>query len=607
MIVPSTSLLPDDPSVLFTTAGMQPMIPYLLGEATPPSKRLANSQKCFRAQDIDEVGDNRHTTFFEMLGNWSFGDYWKEEQLSWIFDFLKNEINLNMQNLYVTVFEGNEQIPKDEDSAQIWRKLFRDAKLDPDGHIFYYGLDKNWWSRAGHPDNMAVGEPGGPDSEMFYDFGPSKITGEMRHDSEKFGTSCHVNCNCGRYLEIGNSVFMEYKKEANGSFSKLPQRNVDFGGGLERISAAVNNEPDLFKLDSLSSEIEHLKMIVGKSYDDFSRSYRIVADHIRAAVFMISDGVKPSNKTQGYVLRRLLRRCIFLLFRQNISDSNWYKDIIFDIGQVYHSDFPEIAKNEHEITNIISEESKKFHSTIRQGIKEVSKTSILNSKIAFDLYQSHGFPFELTEEIARERGQNVEYGEFRKEFEIHQEKSRAGLEKKFGGHGLLLDTGELKASNEVELVKVTRLHTATHMLQAGLRKILGSEVHQAGSDITADRLRFDFTFSRKVSPEEIKKIEDLINDAIKQSLPVTYKEMSLNEAKKTDALYFFKEKYPDTVKVYSVGPAISNAGQAQSERPFSMEFCGGPHVSNTKEIGNFKIIKEEAVSSGTRRIRATVE
>ena len=609
--VDSSSLLPDDPSVLFTTAGMQPMIPYLLGKAVPPSSRIANSQKCFRAQDIEEVGDNRHTTFFEMLGNWSFGDYWKEEQLSWWFEFVTEELGLDPSKLYVTVFSGGAGVEEDITSRNKWTELFNTKGIkaqytsldtlknaskkgmESDQRIFGYGVEKNWWSRSGGPEKMATGEPGGPDSEMFYRFD------DVEHN-KAFGEKCHPNCDCGQFMEIGNSVFMEFQKREGGGFEKLPQRNVDFGGGLERMTAAANNESDIFKSNIFAPIIHDLEYITGKKYEQEARRFRIIADHLRAATHLIDAGVRASNKAQGYMLRRLIRRSIFLMSQLGFQ-ADWYKDIVYRV--IYDSD-DTIDEDQHSIArDVVDEEAKKFYQTIRNGEKEINKVAKIDAKIAFNLYQNHGFPFELTEEIARERGQKVEYGEFRKEFEKHQEISKAGLEKKFGGHGLLLDTGELKAANEEELKKVTRLHTATHMLQAALRKVLGDEVHQAGSDITAERLRFDFSFARKMTAEEIEKTENIINNKIKEDLKVSYVELPIEEAKKTDALYFFssrggsasggKEKYPDRVKVYSVGD-------------FSKEFCGGPHVTHTAEIGQFKILKEEAVSTGTRRIRATV-
>lgn len=564
-IVPSSSLLPDDPSVLFTTAGMQPMIPYLLGKVAPSEKRLADSQKCFRTQDIEEVGDNRHTTFFEMLGNWSFGDYWKKEQLSWIFAFLKDEIKLDVNNLHVTVFEGNDQIPRDEESAAIWKTVL------PESHIFYYGVEKNWWSRSGTPNKMPAGEPGGPDSEMFYDFGD---TGQ--HYAIKYGPTCHVNCDCGRYLEIGNNVFMEYQKQADGSFTKLPQRNVDFGGGLERMTAAVNNDPDIFHTSVFSSIMRHLG--VGQLSE---RHQRIIADHVRASGYIIQEGILPSNKDRGYILRRLLRRIIAI---------NHLTGRAVNVKELYR-ELPELDLQ--KIEAVFVAELEKFDKTLDRGIKELKKIKNVDAAIAFKLFESYGLPYEVIKELSGSTAQSLTPETFEEEFKKHQAKSREGSIKKFGGHGLLLDTGELKAANEEELKKVMRLHTATHILQAALRKVLGDDVHQAGSDITAERLRFDFAFSRKMTFEELQGVERIINEKIKEDLKVSYIEIPIEEAKKTGALYFFKEKYPEKVKVYSVGN-------------FSKEFCGGPHVSHTAEIGQLKITKEEAVSTGTRRIRAVV-
>ncbi len=585
-IVPSSSLLPDDPSVLFTTAGMQPMIPYLLGKVAPEAPRLVDSQKCFRAQDIEEVGDNRHTTFFEMLGNWSFGDFWKEEQISWMYSFLKDEIKLDMNNFYVTCFEGNDQVPRDTEAFDIWKKFI------PESHIFYYGVDKNWWSRSGTPDKMPAGEPGGPDSEMFYDFGD---TGQ--HDSATYGPKCHINCDCGRYLEIGNNVFMEYQKQADGSFAKLPQKNVDFGGGLERMTAASENQPDIFLTSTHKILIDEIAVQSGKKYEGESqRSFRIIADHMKAAVMLVADGATPSNKAQGYVVRRLIRRA--MRYARLLNESK-ITNILFAVEKLA-MDMAKITRiNDSEVEKTISDEISRFSQTLAAGLRETAKHEKLDAKIAFDLYQSCGFPFEMTEEIAREKGQNVEYGEFRKEFEKHQETSRAGLEKKFGGHGLLLNTGELKAANEEELKKVTRLHTATHMLQAALRKVLGPEVHQDGSDITAERLRFDYTFPRKMTDEEKRQVENLINEAVAKDYPMGFEEMPIEEAKKSGALYFFKEKYPEKVKVYTLGDPRGEY--------FSKEFCGGPHVGHSAEVGKFRILKDEAVSAGTRRIRATVD
>ena len=585
--VPSSSLLPSDPSVLFTTAGMQPMIPYLLGEKHPLGNRIVDSQKCFRADDIEEVGDNRHTTFFEMLGNWSFGDYFKKEQLSWIFEFLTKEINLDPKKLYVTVFAGDEVASRDEETAQIWKGLFESVGLDFQDHIFYYDETKNWWSRNGKKKNMPPGEVGGPDSEIFYDFGTEH--------NKQYGEKCHPNCDCGRFIEIGNNVFIEYKKNESGSFDLLPQKNVDFGGGLERITAASENQPDIFLTSALKPIIEELEKITGKKYHDYQKAFRIMADHTKAAVFLVADGARPSNKAQGYVVRRLIRRVIRFGSQFDINQKiPLLLALVNTVIEMYEKDYPELKENKEIIIKELRQEEERFAKTLEKGNKKISEYKILDSKIAFDLYQSYGFPFELTEEIARERGQKVEYGEFRKAFEEHQAKSRAGAEKKFGGHGLVLNTGELKAATEEEVKIVTRLHTATHLLHAALRKILGEEVRQAGSDITAERLRFDFTFPRKFTPEEIKRVEDLVNKVIGQDLPVTKEEMPYEEVLKTDALSFFKQKYPDRVNVYSVGD-------------FSKELCGGPHVSRTSEIGQFKITKEEAIAAGVRRIRAIIQ
>ncbi|OGM98051.1 MAG: hypothetical protein A2915_01340 [Candidatus Yanofskybacteria bacterium RIFCSPLOWO2_01_FULL_41_34] len=602
-IVPSFSLVPEnDPSVLFTTAGMQPMIPYLLGEIHPEGKRIANSQKCFRAQDIEEVGDNRHTTFFEMLGNWSFGDYWKKEQLNWIFDFLVNEAKINPQNLYITVFAGNNQIPRDTESVQIWKELFKKVDIEAvdlenaeqegmrNGRIFYYSDKKNWWSLSGTPEEMAVGQPGGPDSEMFYDFGNTE-----QHDFEKYGPACHVNCDCGRYLEIGNNVFMEYQKQANGSFKPLPQKNIDFGGGLERITAASQNQSDIFSTDFFETIMEAVKKHVTKPLDG-ERSLRIISDHLRASVFLISEKLRPSNKDRGYILRRLIRRATMHATLRG-GDKYPFMEIFDSIIDTYKDTayYSEINANREEIEKVLHEEAQRFSSRIREGEEHYLKFGKkISGEEAFLLEQSYGFPIELLKELAKRDGKEIDETRFRKEKEQHQEISRAGAEKKFGGHGLLMDTGELKAGNEEELKKATRLHTATHLLHASLRKVLGPDVHQAGSDITSERLRFDFTFPRKMTPEEIKRVEDMVNEAVQKDYSVTKEELSYEDAIKSGALAFFKLKYPPKVNVYSVGD-------------FSKELCGGPHVSRTREIGKIKITKEEAISAGVRRIRATVE
>ncbi len=613
--IPSSSLIPDgDATTLFTGSGMQPLIKYLLGEPHPEGKRLVDSQKSFRAEDIDEVGDNRHTTFFEMLGNWSFGDYFKAEQLPWIFEFLTKELGIDPQKLYVTVFAGEEKygIPRDDESVGIWTSLFHGKGIEakaveigsPEhgseigmqgGRIFYYSSRKNWWSRSGTPEKMPAREPGGPDSEIFYEFS------DIPHNPT-FGKECHPNCDCGRYMEICNSVFMEYRKTETGTFEKLNQRNVDFGGGLERISAAVRNDSNMFSIDTLHQLIAALPQA-----SNSVRSQRIVADHVRAAAFLITDGVIPSNKDRGYMLRKLLRRAMVhadALGRagENVSDS---------LGDIY---IPTIEKlfgmvcaaykssynlDKAKILEVFHEESKKFGTTFKNGMRELKRHDSVTADVAFKLYESFGLPYEVIKEFSGDKAASLTREDFEKKLEAHRELSRAGAEKKFGGHGLLLDTGELKAKDEVELKKVTRLHTATHLLQAALRQVLGNEVRQAGSDITAERTRFDFTFGRKLTPEEIKQAEELVNKAIEQDLPVRFHVMPKKEAEQTGALFFFKAKYGDPVKVYVMGESIDNC--------FSKEFCGGPHVEHTAMVGKFKIAKEEAVSAGVRRIRGIVD
>ncbi len=610
-VIPSSTLIPEgDTTTLFTGSGMQPLLPYLLGETHPAGKRLVDSQKSFRAEDIEEVGDNRHTTFFEMLGNWSLGDYFKAEQLPWFFEFLTKEIGLDPENLYVTVFSGDEanNIPRDTEAVDIWKRLFSEKGIEAKdvellteerggevgmqgGRIFYYNAKKNWWSRSGTPEKMPAREPGGPDSEVFYDFGTP-------HD-EKFGKQCHPNCDCGRFMEIGNSVFMEYRKKEDGTFEKLTQRNVDFGGGLERITAASNNNADVFQIDVFSQMREKLSSFSKSGLtDNATRRIRVILDHIRAATFLVSDGVEPSNKGQGYVLRRLIRRAMAHARLLNL-EAGWVEALVRSVADSYREAYPDLGSKENTMVLVLNGEYEKFSLTLERGFTEFNKMATVSAKDAFNLHQSYGFPFELTKELGVEQGKVVDEKEFRAEFEKHQEISRAGQEKKFGGHGLLLDTGEIKARDEKELVVVTRLHTATHMLQQALRDVLGPEVKQAGSDITVERTRFDFSFGRKLTLEEIKKVEDRVNEKIEEDLKVRKVVMPKAEAEKTGALFFFKQKYPDPVNVYYMGDTIESA--------WSKEFCGGPHVNHTAEVLKFRIAKEEAVAAGVRRIRGVVE
>lgn len=572
--IPSAPLVPEnDPTTLFTSSGMQPLISYLLGQKHPSGKRLVDSQKSFRALDIDEVGDNRHTTFFEMLGNWSLGDYFKKEQLSWIWEFLTKELGLPEEKLFVSVFEGTKDVPKDEESVGIWKSLGV-----PEKKIFYYGVKKNWWSRSGEPDKMPPGEPGGPDSEVFYDFG-------MPHDP-KFGDDCHPNCECGRFLEIANSVFMQYQKQEDGSLKELTQKNVDFGGGLERMLAAVNNTPDVFQTDLFLPMIHVLEKVSGKTYKDESRAMRIISDHIKGAVMMMADGVLPSNKTQGYILRRLIRRSLLYGRKLGLSrDLTYIGKLVAPIAVTYEDSYPAVTEKAGEIQLLLQEEALRFGKTLERGLGEIEKMPKLDGKIAFMLYETYGFPWEMTVEIAKEKGQQVDRGQFEEEFKKHQELSRTAAKGMFKGG--LADHSE----------QTTRLHTAHHLLLASLQKIVDPNIKQRGSNITAERLRMDFNFARKVTPEELKKVETLVNEKIKEDLKVERIEMPREEAEKIGAQMEFGHKYPEKVSVYVVG---------QRDKFFSAEFCGGPHVTHTGVIGSFKILKEESAGSGIRRIYGTI-
>ncbi len=571
--VPPIPLVPqNDPTTLFTGSGMQQLVPYLLGESHPLGKRIFDIQPCFRSQDIEEVGDNRHTTFFEMMGNWSLGDYFKEEQLTWFWQFLTKEIKLPKEKLYVTVFAGDEKnnLPADEESTKLWEKLGVSKKK-----IFKYGPEKNWWSRAGIPDNMPAGEPGGPDSEVFYEFT------QVPHD-KKFGNVCHPNCNCGRFMEIGNSVFMQYKKNNDGTFSDLPARNVDFGGGLERILAASNNDPDVFKTDIFSKIILEVEKLSGKIYEGSNKSkMRIIVDHLKGATFLIAGGIIPGNKEHGYVLRRLLRRSAIKMHELTDGKTTNFS-AISDIGVLKIYDGAqgiERKKLQKQVVTVIAEEIKKFNLSVTRGLREINKLEKVDGKIAFDLYQNFGFPYELTEELFREKGQEIDKKQFAFEFNKHKELSRSSSGTKFKG-GL--------ADHSAQTVKY---HTATHLLHQALFDIVGSDIRQEGSNITTERLRFDFASTIKPTEQQLKKVEDTINNKIKESLTVEFKIIPKSEALKLGAKSFFREKYPDMVKVYFVGD-------------YSKEFCGGPHVKNTSEIGKIEIYKFEKIGSNLYRIYA---
>jgi alanyl-tRNA synthetase len=541
--VESASLLPTDPSVLFTTAGMQQFKPYYTGEADAMKDfgvlNTASLQKVMRTSDIDEVGDETHLTFFQMLGNFSFGGYWKELAIAYAYEFIVKELGLKID--YVSVFGGEDNIPADEESEKIWQTLAKNDELKIE--IKKMGKKDNFWGPTGDEG------PCGPTTEIY-------VSG----------------------VEVWNVVFNEYYKHKDGKLENLKTAGIDTGMGLERLAAVIQKksifETDLFGL-IMESIPKHLD----------TRTRRIIADHLRTVVFLASDGVIPSNKDQGYVLRRLMRRVMAF----NVS-----KDIIDKVIETYESQYPELRAKRNEILDLYSEELAKFNKTLRSGLNELKGLQVVDAAGSFKLYESFGLPFEVVKDAAGERAKDLRREDFEAEFKKHQEKSRAGAAKKFGGHGLLMDTGELKAGNEEELKKATRLHTATHLLHAALRKVLGNEVKQAGSDITSERLRFDFSFSRKLTPEELQNVEDLINEAVKKDFNVTREEMAYEDAIKSGAMAFFKLKYPPKVKVYSVGD-------------FSKELCGGPHVSHTAEIGKVKIIKEEAVSAGVRRIRAVID
>lgn len=625
-VIPSSALVPDnDPTTLFTGSGMQPLIPYLMGEKHPMGVRIADSQKCFRSGDIEEIGDNRHTTFFEMLGNWSLGDYFKQEQIRNFWKFLTDELKLDPSRIYVTCYIGNPEanIPKDTESASIWTELFAEKNLsvkqvdigseengyavgDQGGRIFFYS-DKNWWSRVGGPDKMPVGEPGGPDTEVFYLF-PETV-----HDT-KWGQKCHPNCDCGRYIELGNSVFMEYLKTETG-FDNLPNKNVDYGGGLERIVAAVNNSSDVFPSNH-KPILEYFEKHSGKIYgqdEKYTKSFRVIADHMKAAVFLIADGIEPGNADQGYFVRRLIRRSVRHADILGVGE-NTFANVVQPIAQMYSAPYPYLLDQVEKIASIIAREEEQFRKTLEAGLKEFNKISLkinattsidetgkkvfnpqaegekyISGQRAFELFTTYGFPVELTEEIAKERGMTVDIKKFEELMLAHKELSRSGAEQKFKGG--LADHSE----------KVVEYHTATHLMLAGLRKELGHDVHQAGSNITGERLRFDFTHGEKVSDEILKKVEGFVNSALEKGGEVSITMMKKSEAETDPTIEgSFWDRYPEEVKVYTM--------TAPDGTVYSRELCGGPHVQNFSEIkGTFKIVKEESSSAGVRRIKAVLE
>ena len=565
VIIPSAPLVPEnDPTCLFNTAGMQPLVPYLKGEKHPAGKRLADVQKCIRLTDLDEVGDKTHHTFFEMLGNWSLGDYFKEEAIKYSFDFLTKKLDIPVERLAITVFKGNNLVPQDSESANQWMKLGI-----PKERIAYLGEEDNWW-----PNKESLG-PCGPDTEIFYFRSDEKIPEVFDPEDD-------------RWVEIWNNVFMQYNHEEDGTFSNLKNRNVDTGMGLERVVAILEGVTDNYKSSIWTEIIQEIEELSNLPYEGNEHDIRIVADHIRTSVFIAGDnsGVKPSNTDQGYILRRLIRRAIRYARKLNIDlNSDWEVRIANIVIDKYEHIYEELDKNKDVILSVLTDEKKRFSKTLEKGLKEFEKLvqnlneDIINKDIAFKLYDTYGFPIELTIELAKEKNKTVDMEGFNEKFKEHQEKSRAGAMQKF--------KGGLASNSEMN----TKYHTATHLLNAALKIVIGPQVHQKGSNITEERMRFDFPCDHKMTQEEIKQTEDLVNKWIKEAIPVTKKEMTKEEALKIGAEAMFIEKYGDIVTVYTIGD-------------ISKELCGGPHVTNTSELGTFKIKKEEASSAGIRRIKA---
>jgi len=604
--IANSPLVPqNDPTTLFTSSGMQPLVPYLLGEEHPMGKRLVNVQNCFRAQDIDDVGDNRHTTFFRMLGNWSLGDYFKKEQLPWIWEFVTKELGLPPDKLYATVFKGYKDIPKDTESEKIWTDIFTKEGLNPKQRIFFYDT-QNWWSRAGEPDNMPSGEPGGPDSEIFFKFGTLHTT--------EYGGHCHPNCQCGRFMEIVNSVFMEYQKQKDGSFKKLPKLNVDHGAGVERLLAAIENKCDIRQTSLFGSIVQTIELLTNKSYKGNENAMRIITDYFVASVFIIANNIVPSNKEQGYILRRLIRRGLDYFYKlggQNISP------ILETIVEQYRTTDKDLENKFETIKNTILQEEQKYKQTLRTAKQFISKkypsghsaeisrspgsglksgdelkgVTKISSDDAFVLYTTHG----LSPTQIKSLGYVFNDSEFVKKMKEHQTLSKKGAEKKFAGG--LADHSE----------KTIMGHTATHLLHQALRDVLGNHVHQTGSNITSQRLRFDFNYDKNLTGEQLSKVEKIVNEKIRANLPVHFEMLPLKKAKEIGAIGLFGEKYADTVKIYFIGPKTKDSPRGEAgQRPYSIEFCGGPHVEATNKIKKFSIIKQDSIGSSKRRIYARI-
>lgn len=608
-IVPRAPLvLTGDPTTLFTGSGMQPMIPYLLGEPHPKGQRIVDSQTCLRAQDIEDIGDNRHTTFFEMLGNWSMGDYFKKQQIEWMFEFLSDVVGLDMNKVYITCYIGDERygIPKDTEAAEVWKKLYDEngmssgeaeigseeagyARGIKDGErIFYYDGSKNWWSRNGSPETTPIGDPCGPDSEMFYDFG-------IPHNSE-YGEHCHPNCDCGRFMEIGNNVFMAYRKVSNGVFEPLEKPNIDHGSGLERIAAAKLGDPDVFKISLMWPIIEKLQKLSGKNYESHTESMRVIADHLRAATFLAVDGCVPSNKQQGYVMRRLLRRAIRYSFELGI-EQHFLQEVVPIVADMYADDFPEVATKRDEVVAVLVKEEKAFRQTLRKGLKHLDKFAEdgLTGEELFMLYDTYGFPVELSTEEAYKRDIALPE-DWREQFETKMAEQRARSQ--------TAAKGTFKGGLGGDSMEHKKLHTATHLMYQALRDVLGTHVVQRGSNITEERLRFDFSHDGKVTREQLDEVEKIVNEQIANDLKISFAEYPTEEATgPLGALGQFGDRYGETVKVYKM---IAD----DAEKPFSFEICGGPHVDHTSQLAEggkkFKITKEESSSAGIRRIKAVL-
>lgn len=608
VIAPAPLVLENDPTTLFTGSGMQPLLPYLLGQPHKDGKRLTDSQPSLRLQDIEDVGDPRHTTVFEMLGNWSLGDYFKKEQIESFFEFLTQVVGLDPNKIFVTCFIGNEEygIPKDTEAAEIWQGVFKKAGIDakiaeigsaeegdkrgvkPGEHIFFYDDHENWWSRGGGIKTTPIGDPCGPDSEVFYDFG------EDKQDVAKYGKS-HPASDGARFMEIGNQVFMQYRRKEDGTFEELENKNVDFGGGLERITAASIDSFDVFKISLLRPIVEKLEEISGKSYENNTDEMRIIADHLRGAYLLAAQGLKPSNKQQGYAMRRLVRRAVLKALDLGIAQ-NFLSEMVAVIEPEY-KDLPDsILTNREEALGVLQKEENAFRQTLNKGLREMKKMverdadSVLTGNDLFMLQDTYGFPFEVAVEQATY--ENIELSkdyqaEFEKALEEQRERSRTASKGMFKGG--LEDHGEMS----------TKYHTATHLLLAAIQKHISDDARQHGSNITPERMRLDFNVDHKLTDEEKKTLEDQVNEWIKADLPVSFKEMDKNYAKdvlKVKAMFW--EKYPDTVKIYTIG---------DENAPASREVCGGPHVEHTGVLGHFKIQKEESSSAGIRRIKAILE